>query len=169
MTMYLDASPFGLGGMLTENDELVSWFGTPLSHHDSTIHRRAIGDSDGQQVWEALVVLVATRCWPSRWVGRKTTITAKSDNMAALSMFASLKSKVSSLTRREVAFETCKSSFQPRFVEHIPGVFNFSPDGLSRRWDPHYAPAHVKLPGSLEISVPTRDWSYYRTLPVQRG
>ena len=122
-----------------------------LSHHDSTIHRRAIGDADSQQVWESLVVLVATRTWSSRWVGRKTTITAKSDNIVALSMLASLKSKVSSLLCREVAFEMCKSSFQPRFVEHIPGVFNFSPNSLSRRGDPHYAPSHIKLPGSLEV------------------
>ena len=114
-------------------------------------------------------MLVATRCWPSRWVGRKTTTTAQSDNMAALSMLASLKSKVSSLICREVAFEMCKSSFQPRFVEHIPGVFNFSPDGLSRRWDPHYTSAQVRLPSALEIEVPTRSWAYYRTLPVRRG
>ena len=141
----------------------------PLSHNNSTIHRRAIGDSDCQQVWEALVALVATRTWSSRWVGRKTAITAKSDNIAALSMLASLKSNVSSLICREVAFEMCKSSFQPRFVEHVPGVLNCSPDARSRRGDPNYAPSHIKLPGSLEATIPVRDWSYYRTLPAQRG
>ena len=63
--IYLDASPFGLGGVLCINGRPVTYFTSPLSEHDERIHNQTIGDSTGQQAWECLAVLVALRAWYS--------------------------------------------------------------------------------------------------------
>ena len=135
--MILDASPFALGGILIEDGCVVSWFASELSNHDETIHKQQRGQAEGQQTWEALCVLVAVRCWASRWMDKRVSINMKSDNMAALSLAARLKSKVSSLIAKETALVYSSASFQPRYVEHVPGVLNFSADALSRLSDPN--------------------------------
>ena len=54
LAMTLDASPWGLGGVLQLNGRLISWFASPLTRHDERIHKRRIGFAKGQQVWECL-------------------------------------------------------------------------------------------------------------------
>ena len=51
LRMVLDASPWGLGGVLFENDIPISYFTSRLTKDDVKLHRRPIGDSDGQQAW----------------------------------------------------------------------------------------------------------------------
>ena len=49
----LDASPYGLGGVLIEYGEIVAYFASALTHHDESIHKQAIGDCRGQQFGSA--------------------------------------------------------------------------------------------------------------------
>ena len=156
--------------MLEEDGEITSWFWTVLRNHDTMVHHFKVGDHKGQQVWESLVALVAVRLWAPRWTGRQTTITMKGDNMSALAMSANLKNKVSSLINREMSLSMSASAFQPRFVEHVPGVFNYSPDVLSRKRDPSLRGcADLELPKNLQVVPPVRDWAYYLTLPPKSG
>ena len=111
--------------------------------------------------------------------------------MSALAMSANLKNKVSSLINREMSLAMSSSSFSPRFVEHVPGVFNYSPDVLSRKKDPSlrgdaalglpsklqwclrfvygpitspYREVPPYLPSQLRVQLTVRAHGYYRTL-----
>ena len=165
MRLVLDASPWGIGGVLLENGIIVSWFASQLLQEDANIHKKSLGDSAGQQVWEALCVLVAVRAWIHRWASKRVTITVKSDNIAALSMLANLKSKASPLIARELALTLSRAAFQPRFIDHVPGVMNAVADNLSRLWEPGAAfqvPEH--LPPHRRLFPGKRSEAYYRTL-----
>ena len=61
--MILEASPFALGGYLQINGRIVSYFISPLADHDEQRFGVERGKSDGQQIWEALCLLVALRAW----------------------------------------------------------------------------------------------------------
>ena len=69
LTMILDASPYGLGGILIASDRIVSYFASPLTRLDEEIHGHSIGSDKGQQVWAAVCILVAMRTWTSSWLG----------------------------------------------------------------------------------------------------
>ena len=63
ITLILDASPFGLGGVLLIDGQIAAWFADALTSHDERTHGHAIGEDTGQQTWESLVVLVAVKLW----------------------------------------------------------------------------------------------------------
>ena len=79
----LDASPWGLGGILYVNGVPIAFVTSPLTQDDVRIHEYKLGDSRGQQNWECLAVLVALRLWRSVWTDRAATVTMKSDNFSA--------------------------------------------------------------------------------------
>ena len=64
----LDASPYGLGGVAYVNGVPEAFFHSDLTEHDERIHKYKIGDSRGQQCWECLTVLVATRAFAPIWL-----------------------------------------------------------------------------------------------------
>ena len=51
--------PWGLGGIIEVQGNIVSFFSSPLSHLDSQILGHTIGEASGQQVWGSLSALVA--------------------------------------------------------------------------------------------------------------
>ena len=61
--LVFDACPWGLGAVLYINGEPIQYFTSALSAIDEVWFQYRIGDSDGQQAWEALAVLVALRLW----------------------------------------------------------------------------------------------------------
>ena len=130
--MQLDASVWGFGGVLLIDNVIVSWFSSPVSSADEQIHGLKRGDEKGQQVWEALCLLMALRLWTKFWTDKKLNITLKSDNMAALILVARMKSNASPLIAKEVAYAMSRAAFQPRLIVHVPGVMNFIADTLSR-------------------------------------
>ena len=168
LRMVLDASPWGLGGVLFENDVPISYFTSRLTKDDVKLHRRPIGDSDGQQVWESLVVLVALRAWKDVWLPRRLSVTIRGDNVSALYMAAQMKSKASPLVNKELALLYTKAAFLPRHVEHIPGLTNGLADELSRIWEPG---AGYKIPDALKhvppVPIPIRNRKYYEVLTAK--
>ena len=162
----LDASPYGLGGVLIMNGQFIAWFSSPLSRFDECIHDRRIGNSRGQQLWEGLAILVALNLWKSHWQRRRAALAIKSDNIAALTLAGRLKAKGErTLVGKEIALLYAESSFEPKLVEHVPGVMNGFPDILSRMEDPnrnHSFPQHLRsVPESI---CPVRDATYYKCL-----
>ena len=61
--MALDASPFGIGGILINNGTIIAYFADRITKNDEKLLMIKIGSDDAQQVCEALGVLVALRIW----------------------------------------------------------------------------------------------------------
>ena len=59
-------------------------------------------------------------------------VTLTSDNTSALAMTATLKVTASTLIAKELALLFSETSFQPRHVDHIPGMMHTYADVLSR-------------------------------------
>ena len=133
------------------------------------MHRQKRGDHKGQQVWEALAVLVALRLWMKTWLHRKAALSIKSDNKAALGVAARLKTaKNANLIGREIAWIYTSAAFHPRYVRHAPGVTNKLADALSRLTDPNGSyEVPSALTGIAPSRVPLRPRSWYRTLAAE--
>ena len=168
LTMILDASPYGLGGVLISSDRTLCDFASPLTHHDEEIHGHAIGSDKGQQVWDVLFILVAMRTWTSSWLGCQCTLTIKSDNISALVMASKLKVTASTLIAQELALILSEASYMPRHVVHVPGAMNAWADALSRLEDPtrrYTVPAALRdTPRAFPC---VRSSRYYSTLAHQ--
>ena len=75
------------------NGAIISYFHSPLPHHDERIHTNKIGSDKGRQIWDSLCILAALKAWRVLWTQRKVTLSLKSDNMAALVFAAKLEAK----------------------------------------------------------------------------
>ena len=117
------------------------------------------------------MVLVALRVWYDLWAPRKVILTLKSDNKAALTIAARMKTaKNANLIGREVAYLYTTAAYHPRYITHLPGVANQMADSLSRLNDPskdHFVPE--ALAGVEQTVVPLRSRSYYKTLAAKAG
>ena len=163
--IILDASPWGLGGILMMGETIISWFSSPLTVEDEKQFGTKAGIADGQQIWETLCVVVALRLWLPQWRSKRVRVAIKSDNMTALTAAAKLKCATSPLLGRELSMLYTSASFEPTIVEHLPGAMNSMADTLSRLSEPGsrktIPPA---LAGVPRAAVPTRIPSYYLTL-----
>ena len=166
--MVLDASPWGLGGVLICGERALGYFASPLSRHDERRFGKSIGDNQGQQIWEALCVLVALRAWMKQWSAVRVLLTLKSDNMSALVMAGKLKITSSTLIAREVALLLSEAAFMPRHVEHLPGVMNTWADALSRLEEPggNYA-IPQQLTSAPRARCEVRSAAFYTTLATE--
>jgi hypothetical protein len=120
VTMDLDASPWGVGGYLTENGTIVSWFSSSLSVAEQEILGITLGDCAAQQTVEALAALVALRTWHPRWAMRRPTIRVRSDSISALTIVLKLKTKGKGpgIVAREMALDIAEANYQPHIAEH---------------------------------------------------
>ena len=102
-----DASPWGLGGVVSVEHRILGWFTSELDHRDSRRYGVPLGDAAEQQIWEALALLVALRLWRKIWTGRRPLLEVKSDNVSALTLFATLRATSSglNLVAREFALD----------------------------------------------------------------
>ena len=118
-----------------------------------------------QQVWEALVILVALRTWKKLWPTQQVTLTFKSDNTSVLFMAPKLNITSSILIACELALELSEAACMPRHVIHVPGVMNVWADALSRLSD-HRSLYHVpaELKGVPRAFPPQRSADFYTTL-----
>jgi hypothetical protein len=162
----LDASPWGLGGVLQEDGETVSWFASALSDFDYSFFGYEQGSSKGQQCWEALAALVAMRLWKTRWRSQRVRIAVRGDSLAMLTVLLKFKapsnSRALGIIAREVALDVAESCYAPDFTEHIPGITNKTADILSRL----DAPAK---PGEERPIVPQWLLSFPRAFPPARA
>ena len=164
-SIILDASPWGLGGILMKDGVIIRWFSSRLTKHDERQFHHKIGQADGQQVWETLCLVVALRLWLPRWKNKRVKIAVKSDNMTALTAAAKLKCATSPLLGRELSMIYTSSSFEPAIVEHLPGAMNDMADNLSRLDEPGSGRTlPLALANIPRATVPVRTPSYFLTL-----
>ena len=175
-----DASPWGLGGYLSVNNTVVRYFASAISEDDCSKYKFVIGDTKGQQLWEALAVLVAIDLWGSKCLLERVLLSVKSDNVAALTLLTKMRpssshdehgNKVPNTTMavvaRELAMRLVHMSFPPDAV-HTPGVGHLIADRLSRVFS-HTSDQgelrhlHPALLHAIEDEAPPRTKDWYRT------
>ena len=166
-----DASIWGIGGWLSVAGAPIAWFSDIITKDDEAVLPHKRGEHEGQQTFESLSLLVATRLWSPLWRQKRVRLCVRSDNRGALSVFSNLKSAGvgGTLIAREYALDLAECCFQPLCIQHVPGVANATADALSRRTDPQYA-ANWSLPLFLscdkQATPPRRDSTWWKTLAI---
>ena len=132
-----DASPWGVGGFVALGNTIISYFAEGLDQQDADLANAELGSPDGQQVWEALALLIALRLWQRYWMRTGVELRVKSDSVSALTLLIKLRAKpratgLASIAR-ELALEFSRCSYRPRWHEHVPGVANVDDSSLARR------------------------------------
>ena len=135
---HFDGCPWGMGGFLTVDHAIVSWFTAALTKHDCDSLGVEIGSSSSQQVIEALAILIALRLWRQYWCANGVVLRIRSDSVSALTMALKLKAsgRATSIVAREIALQAAMANYFPIIAEHVPGIANCIPDVLSRRHQP---------------------------------
>ena len=163
-----DASPYGLGAILEIDDVVIAFIAAPLTPLDTALFGFALGDSAGQQTWEALAPLCALRAWRPYWRHCRVRLGARGDNVGSLHLMMELKIRGDgpSKVARELALELGDGAYAPEITEHIPGLSNIDADILSRKYDPSKAPweSPAFVSGVEETVLPPRPRSYYRSM-----
>ena len=138
MHMTLDASPWGVGAVLTVNGVPKEYFFDEVSSDDRRILRVTVGDAASQQVLESLTAVIALRLWWPWWSRTRASVAIRGDNMTLLSMITDLKGKSTGLNilAREAGLLLAAAHYRPLQGIHIPGVSNVVADKLSRNQGP---------------------------------
>jgi hypothetical protein len=164
--MCFDASPWGLGGFLTKNGKIRSFFRCGLSDAELELLSIKRAESAAQQTVEALAVLVGLRAWKSQWLHKQVVLKVRSDSVSALVIALKLKTKGvgPGIIAREMALDIAASEYLPSIVNHIPGLENVVADELSRRLQPGHDYIHPPaLLGAEELVLAPRTRAYYRS------
>ena len=169
-----DACPWGLGAVLLYNRAIIAYFSSALDKEDEEMAGVKIGDPSGQQVWEALALLQALKLWAKHWKREGLDLMVSSDSVTALSVMISLRqrpgSKGLATVVKEMALEFSRSSYRPRWHQHIPGIANDVADRLSRRFQPG---VQFRLPSVLKLAkedkVSSRVPSFYTCLSAPQS
>ena len=167
--LNLDASPWGLGAVLSQNGRLCSWFAVGLSAEELTTLAIEKGSPRAQQAVEALCALVALRTWASWWSEQRVLLRVKSDSISALVLAVKLKTTgaACNIIAREMALDLAAASHLPVVAEHVPGLANVVPDLLSRRHQPGVSfvvPTCLQL--VPEVHPPSRTRAYFKSLAI---
>ena len=99
MNDTIDASPARLGGWLV------------IDNVDKRILGRSTVSLEGQQLWEALSVLVALRLWAPYWNRKRVRLRVRGDNVSSLMMVVKMKSagEGTGLIAREMALDIAET------------------------------------------------------------
>ena len=93
--MVFDDFPCGAGGLLVVDGKVVSWFATKFDENDEKAIGIQFGNSDSQQVADALV---GVRAWLSVWLLGLPILEVKSDSVAALTMVSRMHTRSPQVT-----------------------------------------------------------------------
>ncbi|KAF4718948.1 hypothetical protein FOZ63_019158, partial [Perkinsus olseni] len=126
VSVVVDACWRGIGGVLLEGPNPVSWFADIISS-DDLLHLD-IGESHElyryQNAFELLAILVGTRIWAGRW-SEDLPVLMRSDSIVAINAATRMKSRSPVINRvaMELAYDAVKQSrLLDMEFKHIPGV-----------------------------------------------
>lgn len=143
----------------------LAWFSEDITDHDASALGHAMGDTSGQQTFEAMSLLIATRLWSHLWRDQRVRLKLRSDNVGALTVFSSLKGAPGGMNiiAREYALDAGQGTHAPDVIAHLPGVANAVADVLSRRNDPRYRddwkpPAFLAAVPRAQPAPRTSEW-----------
>ena len=178
----VDASPWGIGGILLDGAKVVAYFEDAVSEEDQRRLGVVVGDPSSQAILEGLALLVALRLFsPLAGWGQARTRTVllgvKSDSKAALGAAIKMASPTSALNAvgREIAYDSALGDYYVYVHEHVPGVSNKVPDWLSRVHAPATSDPKGGRPealsGARALQAPMRGDAWWRTMgppPAER-
>jgi hypothetical protein len=169
-----DASPWGLGGWLIIDHEIKSYFASPITQQDVEKFGFQIGDPKGQQLFEALAILVAIKLWTQHWRQDRIVLKIRGDNVTALMQLVKLRpaNPAHAIIARELGLLLVDLSFPPD-AEHTPGVAHVLADKLSRVYAPEanggpiitgtiHESLHPAIANATCDHAPVRDGSSYQ-------
>ena len=166
VVIYVDASPFGLGGWISVSGRPWQYFADDVTDEDClSLGVSSNVGSVGQQAFEALALLVAIRLWLPQFKTQRVKICLRGDNLAALYAVAKMqpKSKALNIVARELALDLADASYTVDFIQHVAGLANVTADALSRKRQPG---KEFILPGllasAIEVTPPNRSPSWWR-------
>ena len=165
LSVSVDASPWGTGGILTEGGRPLRWFADPISSHDVRRFQAAIGDPAFNTLWEALAILVALRLWRTRQ-HVASTIEIRSDNLPSLLSIIKGTSRDPGLRLIlcELSLDQAQLHHPVNLLTHIPGVSNVLPDSLSRLYSPFPHSIPPGLTGLPRDLPPSRNHRFYQSI-----
>ena len=133
LRICVDASPWGIGGVLMHQSEPVAFFADALQTQDLRRFQASTGDSAFNTVWEALAILVALRLWRPR-LSTSGSFEIRSDSIGALGATLRCSSSAWRLNAviAEIMLDEAEFSSRIAVLCHIPGISNEWPDALSR-------------------------------------
>ena len=162
--LAVDASPWGIGGMLILDYKIISYFATPITEHDIAKFSASVGDSRWNTRWEALALLISFRLWLPQFSDLHMSIRCKSDSRAALGAILKLSSPSRELAtiEREISLDLAQGVYELAVLEYIPGVTNVIPDALSRLRAPQPKQLPTCVAGVPTANAPPRDDTFWR-------
>ncbi len=97
------------------NGRITHYFSCAVSPEDVSMFGFSVGDSDGQQLWEALAMLTAIDIWSDKWKGRRIVLKITGDNVTALTLVTKMSPPGPELAiiARELALRLIDLSFPP--------------------------------------------------------
>ena len=152
---------------------ITACFASALTKDDSDKFRIPLADACGQQVWEALAILVAIVLWSSVWQKERIILKVKSDNVTSLTLLIKMRPSTSTVhgrqlatISRELALHLVDLSFPPD-VAHTPRVGHIFADKLSRVFSPTgkgkiTQDLHPAMATAQIVVAPVRDHSFYK-------
>jgi len=162
-----DAPPWGMGGWLSIDGAITHYFADMVTQADADKYGFKIGDSNGQQIWECLAILVAIDAWSRHWLRERVVLKLRGDNVGALIMVIKMRppDPAHAIIARELALRMAAMSFPPDAI-HTPGVSHVIADKLSRVYMPGAAgkadaSVHHALAKAVRATVPVRDDRWY--------
>eukprot|EP00434_Breviolum_minutum_P035944 symbB.v1.2.031832.t1/scaffold3739.1/size51156/3 len=141
--LMTDASPEGLGGLLSINGRVLKAFSSPVKPED----REQLGIESSQAFLEALAILVGLRHFASYLRAQRVKFTVQADSVAALALTQKLAAGASSPAMNfigaELGITLEELEVQEISALHIPGKANVEPGFLSRpsKWKEERMPA----------------------------
>ncbi len=163
-----DASPWGLGAVLTRMGTPIAWISDKIHPEDLDRFSATLGDSAFTTTWEALAILVALRAWTPLFCSG-TRFALRSDSLGALASIAKAASpsKGLSLILQEIALDEAGQVWGFDSLTHIPGVSNTLADPLSRLHAPDAKTIPVSLTTVPRTMVPHRIGNWWATTARQ--
>ena len=125
----------------------------------------SIGDAAGQQLWEALALLVSLRLWGKYFKGGQAQLKLRGDSVVALTLATKLasSSRLLNAIGAEIALELEVLDISEVFGSHSPGKLLVIADHLSRIHMPgHSGDLPAELASAKRREAPMRDGSFYR-------
>ena len=135
----LDASPWGIGGILSLDNKVSEYFHEEITQEVAGILDAKVGACESQQCFEALACMVALRVWANKWQNRRCTIMVRSDSISALILVLQFRTSGEGTTTiaKELALDISRGIYRPQLAQHVPGIANKAADALSRLNDPN--------------------------------
>ena len=165
LTVVVDASPWGIGGVqLDSTGTPVQWFADKVTREDLLVFNGRLGDPAFNTTWEALAIIVAIKLWLAP-LHVATRVAIRSDSLSSLRAASrtSARSTGLNLVMGELALLEAEMALHIAELVHIPGLANKTADALSRLHAPT-ASAIPDMGGAVRAYPPPRPRGWWLML-----